>query len=164
MSEPLEPGELERPSASGLGLPGSSELGPLGQSEPLKPSELERPTTAGVGLPTRIRAPRRLTSLTLSVGVLVAAACFIIAGVAELAGVATGSGDMTDVAAIVEGLAAFTPWAWATLGTLAVIVTPAVGLIVTAYEYASISDRRSMALALTVLLILGGSTVVAFLR
>lgn len=116
------------------------------------------------GLPTRVRAPRRLTSLALTIGVLVASACFIVAGLAELGGVPTGSGELRDPAALVAGLVTFTPWAWAGLGILAVLVTPAVGLVVTAFEYLSISDRRSASLALVVLLIVAGSAVVALLR
>ena len=112
----------------------------------------------------RTPAPRHLTSWALRLGVLVAVTCFIVAGVAELAGVETGSGEMTDIAALVEGLLSFTPWAWAALGTLAIIVTPAAGLLVTAYEYSTVSDRRTVLTALAVLLVLGVSAVIAVLR
>lgn len=109
-------------------------------------------------------APRRLTSATLSVGVALSAACFVIAGVSEVAGTAVGSGDMTDVGALFDGLVAWTPWAWASLGVLGVVMTPALGLLATAYEFASVSDRRAVVLALAVLGVLVTSTIVAVLR
>ena len=56
------------------------------------------------------------------------------------------------------------PWAWAGLGTLAVVATPALGLTATAYEYASVSDRRTVLMALTVLGVLAVSLVIAILR
>lgn len=109
-------------------------------------------------------APRRWTSATLTAGVIASAICFLIAGAAELLGVDTGAGDMTDVGALVAGLVSLAPWAWASLGTLTVVATPALGLLATAYEYASVSDRRTVLLALAVLAILGGSAIVAILR
>ena len=95
---------------------------------------------------------------------MVAAACFVVAVVAEIAGVEQGSGEMTDLAAVFDGLLAFTPWAWATLGVYAVVLTPVLGLLVTAWEYATVSDRRTVALAVAVLAVLATSAVVAILR
>lgn len=109
-------------------------------------------------------APRQYTSAVLTVGVTVAAVCFAIALVTELAGVEPGSGQMTDVGAISGGLLVMMPWAWATLGAYAVILTPILGLLATAWEYASIADRRTVLLAVTVLAILAASVVIAILR
>jgi len=109
-------------------------------------------------------APRRFTSATLTAGVVVAATSFLVAGAAELAGIEQGSGEMTDVGALVDGLLALSPWAWASLGTLVIVVTPAIGLLVTAHEYASISDRRTVLLALSVLTVLVVSALIAVLR
>ena len=114
--------------------------------------------------PARATAPRRYTSATITTGVVASAACFVIAGIAEVAGVETGSGDMTDLAAVFHGLLAMNPWAWASLGTFAVVLTPAIGLLVTAYEYATVSDRRTFLLAIAVVAILALSAAVAVLR
>lgn len=112
----------------------------------------------------RKSAPRRFTSSTITAGVIVAAACYIIAGVAEVAGVESGSGKMTDLGAVFDGLLTFTPWAWATLGTYAVVATPIIGLIVTAYEYSTIADRRTVSMAIAVIVVLMASVVIAVLR
>jgi len=114
--------------------------------------------------PARVTAPRRYTSATITIGVVVSAACFLMAGLAEVAGMETGSGDMTDLVAVLDGLLAMNPWAWASLGTFAVVLTPAIGLLVTAYEYATVSDRRTVLLAIAVVAILVLSAVVAVLR
>jgi hypothetical protein len=109
-------------------------------------------------------APRRHTSAALTGGVMVAALCFAVALVSEVLGSDPGSGEMTDVAAVLEGLVAFTPWAWAAAGAYAVLATPVVGLLVTAAEYWSVDDRRTVWLAMAVLAVLGTSVVVAVLR
>jgi len=109
-------------------------------------------------------APRHLTSAALTGGVVVSAGCFLVAGIAEVLGFATTAGEMTDVRAWLGDLMAMDPWAWASLGTLVVVVTPAIGLLVTAYEYATVSDRSTVLLALVVLAVLALSTVVAVLR
>jgi uncharacterized membrane protein len=116
------------------------------------------------GRPLRVTAPRRLTSAVLSLGVAVSAACFVLAGLAELLGVPRHSAAMTDLAALIDGLLVLDPWALASAGTYAVIVTPALGLMTTAWEYASIADRRTMLLALVVLVVLAASVVAAIIR
>ncbi len=115
-------------------------------------------------LPSRVTAPRRYTSATLTAGVTVAAVCFSIALLAEVVGIPPGSDDMTDLGAVFEGLLRITPWAWATLGAYAIVMTPALGLLVTAWEYASVSDRRTVVLAFAVLIVLAGSAIIAILR
>jgi uncharacterized membrane protein len=112
----------------------------------------------------RETAPRRYTSAALTGGVLVAAVCFVVAIAAELVGIEAGSGEMTDIAAVIDGLLLFTPWAWATLGAYAVVATPALGLIVTGWEYSTISDRRTVLLAAAVLVVLASSATIAVLR
>jgi uncharacterized membrane protein len=102
--------------------------------------------------------------LALSAGVATAAVCFLVAGAAELAGIEPGDGEMTDLAAVLDGLLALTPWAWATLGAYAVIATPFVALVVTAWEYVSVDDRRGLLLALAVLGVLALSVLVAIWR
>ncbi len=109
-------------------------------------------------------APRRYTSAALTGGALLAAACFVVALAAELAGSAPGSGSMTDFAAVIDGLLTFTPWAWATLGVYAVVVTPLLGLIVTAGEYSSVGDRRSVGLAVAVIAVLVIGAIISILR
>lgn len=113
---------------------------------------------------TRKSAPRSRTSATITSGALVAGVCFALAVVLELLGTEPGAGEMTDVAAVLDGLVTFTPWAWATLGAYVVVVTPVVGLLVTATEYWSIDDRRTVLLALSVVGVLIASAVVAVLR
>jgi uncharacterized membrane protein len=113
------------------------------------------------GTTLRLTAPRRLTSAALSLGVALSAACFVLAGVAELLGMTRREASMTDVSALLDGLRALDPWALASLGCYAVVVTPAIGLLATAWEYASIADRRATILALAVLGILAVSVVVA---
>lgn len=116
------------------------------------------------GTPLRVVAPRRLTSAVLSLGVAVSAACFVLAGVADLLGMTRREASMTDLSALVEGLRALDPWALASAGCYAVVVTPAVALLATAWEYASIADRRATLLALAVLGVLAISVVVAILH
>lgn len=114
--------------------------------------------------PARQGAPRRYTSAALTGGVLVAAVCFAVAIAAEVAGADPGAGEMTDLAAVIDGLLEPSPWAWAALGAYAVVATPVVGLLVTVWEYATAGDRRGIMLAAAVLAVLGLSAVVAILR
>jgi uncharacterized membrane protein len=116
------------------------------------------------GTPLRRAAPRRLTGLVMVVGVLLAAACFGVAVMAELLGRAGPEGSMTDPGAVLAGLRDGRPWAFASLGTYVVILTPAAALLATAVEYAVIRDRRTVLLAVTVLLVLVASVVVGILR
>jgi uncharacterized membrane protein len=115
-------------------------------------------------LVARRSAPRRYTSATLTGGVVVAGICFAVAMVAELLGADVGAGAMTDVGAVVQGLFALTPWAWATAGAYAIVITPVAGLLVTAAEYWRVDDRRTVLLAVAVLAVLTVSAVVAILR
>ncbi|MEX1295469.1 MAG: DUF1634 domain-containing protein [Candidatus Limnocylindrales bacterium] len=114
--------------------------------------------------PAHEAAPRRYTSATLTTGVLVAGVLFAAALVLETLGADPGGGEMTDLVAVLEGLIALTPWAWATAGAYAVVATPVVGLLVTAWEYWSVGDRRTLLLATAVLAVLATSAVVAVLR
>lgn len=114
--------------------------------------------------PGRAGAPRRFTSATLTLGVLAAACFFAVAMLLEILGAEPGDGQMTDLAAVAEGLVTLTPWAWATLGAYAVVATPVVGLVVTAWEYWSVGDRRTFLLAIAVMAVLAASVGVAILR
>lgn len=109
-------------------------------------------------------APRRYTSVALTAGVAAAGVLFAVAMVLEILGAEPGSGEMTDIAAVLEGLFALTPWAWASAGAYAVVATPVVGLLVTAAEYHSVDDRRTLLLATAVIVVLATSVVVAILR
>lgn len=112
----------------------------------------------------RLRAPRRYTSAALTAGVVLASACFVLALALEVVRGESGSGEMVDIPAVLAGLLAFSPWAWATAGVYAVVATPVVGLLVTAGEFASIGDRRAVGLAISVIAVLVVSTAVAVLR
>jgi len=114
--------------------------------------------------PVHEGAPRRLTSTAITAGVFVAGAFFAVALLLEVLGAEPGSGEMTDVATVLDGLVALTPWAWATAGAYAVVATPVIGLLMTAWEYGSVGDRRTLLLALAVVAILTLSAVVAILR
>lgn len=109
-------------------------------------------------------APRRYTSTALTAGVGVAGVLFAVALVLEILGVEPGSGEMSDIAAVLRGLVELTPWAWASAGAYAVVATPVMGLLVTAAEYRSVDDRRTLLLAVAVLAVLSTSVVVAVLR
>jgi hypothetical protein len=113
---------------------------------------------------TRQVAPRRYTSAVLTGGVAVAAVLFAVAVAAEVAGVEPGGGDMTDLVAVFDGLLTFTPWAWATAGAYALVLTPVLGLVATGWEYSTISDRRTVVLAVAVLAVLATSAAIAALR
>lgn len=116
-------------------------------------------------------ATRRATSAVMTAGVLASAACFAVAVAVEVtsAGGADGSaaitadGSMTDLAALLDGLSAVRPWAWASLGAYVLVATPVIGLVASAAEYARIRDWGTVALALAVLGILALSAVVAVL-
>jgi uncharacterized membrane protein len=114
--------------------------------------------------PAHEGAPRRFTSAVLSGGVAVAGVLFAAAMILEISGAEPGDGEMTDLAAVFEGLVALMPWAWATLGAYAVVATPLLGLLVTAWEYWSVGDRRTVWLAAAVIAVLAASVVVAILR
>jgi hypothetical protein len=109
-------------------------------------------------------APRRYTSAALTAGAVVAGALFAVALVLEVLGVEPGSGEISDIAAVLQGLVELTPWAWASAGAYAVVATPVIGLLVTAAEYRSVEDRRTLLLAVAVLAVLSTSVVVAVLR
>jgi uncharacterized membrane protein len=85
----------------------------------------------------------------------------VVALILDLVGRTGVHGDPSDLGALVRSVWSLEPWGWATLGTLAVIVTPAVGLLATMLEYRSVADRRTALLAALVLGILGVSLVLA---
>jgi hypothetical protein len=109
-------------------------------------------------------ASSRLTRAVLTVGSALSAACLSLAILLELSGRSGATPGPPDVARIVSSVAELQSWGWAWLGALAVIATPAAGLIATAWEYAAASDRRTALTALAVLAVLGVSLGVALLR
>ena len=100
---------------------------------------------------TRLVASRRLTSSWLTAGATFSAVCFVVALVAEQLGASSEVGEMTDLAAVASGLPTLDPWAWASLGVYAVLLTPVIGIGITAWEYAAVHDRRTVVLAVMVL-------------
>lgn len=100
----------------------------------------------------------------MTAGVVASAACFVLAVVLELAGGVTNGGRMTDLPALRDGLVAMAPWAWASVGTFVLIVTPAVALLATVLEYLRAGDRVTVGLAVLVLLVLSLGCLVAFVR
>jgi hypothetical protein len=106
-------------------------------------------------------ASRSLTSTALGLGVLVSAGCFLLAVAAEVA-TPVGGGDLVrDPAELLDGLAGLEPRSWASLGTYVLVVTPAIGLLTSAFEYARVGDRRTTLLAIAVLGVLVLGSVVA---
>jgi hypothetical protein len=108
-------------------------------------------------------APSHWTRRSLGVGTAVSAACFVVALALDLAGRDGATGDPSDLAGLARSVAALEPWGWATLGTLAVILTPAVGLLATAVEYRRVADRRTALTAVVVLGVLGVSLLAGLL-
>jgi hypothetical protein len=102
--------------------------------------------------------------MVLTTGSALSAACFGLAIALELAGRSGATPGPLDLARILRSAADLQAWGWAWLGAIAVIATPAAGLIATAREYAAASDRRTALTALAVLGILGVSLAVAVLR
>lgn len=113
--------------------------------------------------PARV-ASRRLTSATMTGGILVSAGCFALAIVLELAGGDTSGGPMSDLSAMRDGLVAMAPWAWAGVGTYLLIVTPALALLVTILEYLRVRDRATAGLAFLVLGVLFLACMVTLAR
>ncbi len=105
--------------------------------------------------------PDRATAAVLTIGAIVSAALLLTAIALGLLGRPITAGDPSDIASVATAVVELRPWGWATIGVVAVIATPAVGLLVTAIEYAG---RREALLALGVLIMLAVSLFVALLR
>lgn len=110
-----------------------------------------------------MRPADRGTRLVLAGGTAASVACFAIALILEFLGRPTGDGSATDLAAVAASTLALEPWGWATLGTFAVIVTPALAIVATGLEYAAIRDRRTAWTAVAVLVVLGVSLAVSLM-
>lgn len=121
------------------------------------------PTSDPTPTPTAVRPASRATRLVLAGGSAVSVVCFAVALLLEFVGRARGGGSATDIGAVVTSALALEPWGWATLGTFAVIVTPALAIVATGLEYAAIRDRRTAWTAVAVLVVLGVSLVVSLL-
>ena len=126
------------------------------------PTPVSGPTPAPPPPAATVPASRS-TRLVMAGGTAVSVVCFAMALVLEFLGRPTGGGSATDPAAVASSVLALEPWGWATLGTYAVIVTPALAIVATGLEYAAIRDRRTAWTAVAVLVILGVSLVVSLL-
>jgi hypothetical protein len=104
------------------------------------------------------------TRAVLAIGTGASVVCFVIALVLESIGRPTGGGSAFDFPAVFRSAAGPDVWGWATLGTFAVILTPAAALVATAWEYRRVADVRTSALAVGVLVILGIGLIVALWR
>ena len=111
-----------------------------------------------------LRASRRATSMWLTIGAGLSAVCFVVALLAEQAGIEAGAVVAVDVVGVLAALPSFDPAAWAMLGVYLVLVTPAASIGITAWEYQGVGDRRTVFFALAVLTSLGISLVAALLR
>ena len=111
----------------------------------------------------RPEASSRWTQRSLVVGSTVSAACFLVAIVLELLGRPDVPASF-DPATVVSSVLGLRPSGWAALGAVAVILTPALSLAATAFEYRASRDRRTLLAALAVLVILGASLAVGLAR
>ena len=121
------------------------------------------PTPAPIPAPAAVRPASRATRLVLAGGTTVSVVCFAVALLLDFVGRSRGGGSATDLGAVVSSALALQPWGWATLGTFAVIVTPALAIVATGLEYAAIHDRRTAWTAVAVLVVLGVSLAVSLL-
>ena len=106
-------------------------------------------------------AASRATRAVLALGTGASVTCFAIALLLEFLGRPSGGGAETDLGAVLSSAAALESWGWATLGTFAVIVSPAAAIVATALEYRVAGDRRTALTAVGVLAVLGISLGVA---
>ncbi|MDP8905045.1 MAG: DUF1634 domain-containing protein [Chloroflexota bacterium] len=99
------------------------------------------------------RPPAGLTARVLTAGTLVSALCFVAGLGLSLAGSDARTGDPLRLDLVLASALAIEPWGWSTLGVLALLATPAVGLVVSAVELRTVEPRTAL-LALGVLGIL----------
>ena len=104
------------------------------------------------------------TSATVAIlraGSIIGGGIFVV-GLA-LSGVrGNGAGPAMAPATLLPGLIALQPRAWLSAATVALMVTPAAGLLATAFECAG-TDRRSMLIAVLLVTILATSIAIAVL-
>lgn len=142
--------DVVTPSSGGVPSPAVVPPAPAGAATPPVP-------------PAQIRAGTRGTRAVLAVGTAVSVVCFSVAIVLELLGHPDARGSATDLGAVFRSATALEPWGWATLGTFAVILSPAGAIVATAFEHAAIHDRRTALTSVAVLVVLGVSLVVSLL-
>lgn len=106
-------------------------------------------------------ASSHITRAVLNIGAVFSAACFLVAVVLEWVGRPLTTGDAFDVAGVTSAVLEASPWGWATLGVVGVLLTPVAGLITTAVEY---RGGRETWLAMGVLVILAVSLAIALAR
>jgi uncharacterized membrane protein len=101
------------------------------------------------------------TVAILRAGSVVGGGIFVVGLV--LAGVrGNAAGPALAPAALLSGLVALEPRAWLSAAAITLIVTPAAGLLATAFECAR-TDRRSMLIAVLLVAILAASIAIAVL-
>jgi len=108
------------------------------------------------------RPPVGATSRALVAGTLLSAACFVFGLLLTLVGQGAEAQDPRRLDLVLHSAAQLQPWAWSTLGVIALLLTPPVGLVATALETRRIQPATSL-LALAVLAILGLATGFALL-
>jgi hypothetical protein len=104
----------------------------------------------------------RWTAAVLSGGTLLSAACFVVGFLLALVGGGAQAEDPRRLELVLRAALELQPWGWSMLGVLALLVTPAAGLLTSALEMRRLQPR-SATLALVVLGILlaaGGTALV----
>lgn len=103
------------------------------------------------------------TRRVLVAGTVLSAACFLVALVLDLLGRSAVGDRLLDPGALAASVFALESGAWASLGTLVVIVTPAAALVTTLLEYRRAGDRVAVLASSVVLGILALSLALALL-
>ncbi|HSH21951.1 MAG TPA: DUF1634 domain-containing protein [Candidatus Caenarcaniphilales bacterium] len=109
---------------------------------------------------TEPRAGVAGTSMALSLGTLASATCFVVGFALGLLGREGQSVDPLRADLVLGSALQLYGWGWSTLGVVLLLITPAVGLVVTFLEMRQV-QRRTAYLALGVLAILVVATAVA---
>lgn len=108
------------------------------------------------------RPPVGATSRALVAGTLVSAACFVLGLLLTLVGQGAEAQDPRRLDLVLQAATQLQPWAWSTLGVIALLLTPPAGLAATAFETRRTQPLTAL-LAVAVLAILGLATGFALL-
>ena len=96
----------------------------------------------------------------LTAGAVISAACFALGIVLRLLMPEAASRDPRELELVLQSASELQPWAWSTLGVMALLATPAAGLIATALEL-QVRQPRVALLALAVLGLLAVAALLA---
>jgi uncharacterized membrane protein len=132
-------------------------------AQPTRPPD--RPS-APVSPPGGVSGPRasaRLTTRILSAGSILSSLLFVASLVLAAARGSEGSTRVLAVDAVVAGLPALDPVAWASAAILVLLATPVVGLVATVAEFRAVERRFSLVAGL-VLCVIAVSFVIALPR